>query len=250
MPIHSGSKVCSSTAEKREEKPIEGDLKILKYIVSKGKKKKESILHRLHPDFERQRQRPVQRSQPFLSRKVIYLVNFCFYYLKAQPKQQLYEIYTRVFISEQAVWEQKKGKPSGCWLCHEGRRKWVPTPKTNTNSGSAGHSPPYPECCGHHPPLPSQTRPAAPDSARAMRPPAHPPVYQGSKRKGYLSQDGPQNVPTPVPPSLLNKQSKQAPPVVCRVLLHPKIWVMQSPQGKETAGLIIPNFRLKLTGTR
>ena len=52
MPIHSGSKVCSSTAEKWEEKPTEGDSKILKYIVSKGKKKKkESILHRLHPDF-------------------------------------------------------------------------------------------------------------------------------------------------------------------------------------------------------
>jgi len=38
--MHSGSKACSSSEEKREEKPLEGDSKILKYILSKGKKKK------------------------------------------------------------------------------------------------------------------------------------------------------------------------------------------------------------------
>jgi len=38
--MHSGSKACSSSEEKWEEKPLEGDSKILKYILSKGKKKK------------------------------------------------------------------------------------------------------------------------------------------------------------------------------------------------------------------
>ena len=49
--MHSASKVCSFTEEKWEEKPIEGDSKILKYILSKGKTKKKFILHRLYPDF-------------------------------------------------------------------------------------------------------------------------------------------------------------------------------------------------------
>lgn len=111
--MHSGSKACSSSEEKWEEKPLEGDSKILKYILSKGKKKNSSCIDFILT-FRSRGKRPIQRSQPFLSRKVTYLVDFCFYYLQAQPKQQLYEIYTRVFISEQAVWEQKKGKPSGC----------------------------------------------------------------------------------------------------------------------------------------
>ena len=53
--------------------------------------------------------------------------------------------------------------------------------------------------------------------------PIHLYIRGAREREGYMSQDGPQNVPTPVPPSLWNEQSKQPPLVVCRVLSHPKI---------------------------
>lgn len=97
---------------------------MFKYTHSKGNKINQ---HRLHPNFWRQR--PANQSQWFLTRKVTYLVDFCFYYLQAKPKLQLYEIYTKVFISEKAVWEQKEGKHSCYWLYYEEGREMSTKPQ-------------------------------------------------------------------------------------------------------------------------
>lgn len=150
---------------------------------------------------------------------------------QAKPKQQLYEIYTRVFI-----WEQKKGKPSCCWLCNEGGRKWVPNPKTNTKKlRRCWHPSPYPECCGRHLPLLSQTHPDAPDSAQAVPPLARPPSATGEqKENGIHVTNSLQNVVIPILLYWMNKVNN-LPLMVYSMLSHPntsfEVW--SDPEAKK-----------------
>lgn len=122
----------------------------------------------------------MKRSQQSLSRKV----NFCFYYLSAKPKLQLYEIYSGSSFPKRQFESRRKENTTAIGSITKKKGKRTSSPKTNTNSGDVvSHPSPHPECCGRRPPLLSQPHPGVPDSAQEVLPLAHPPSATGKQNK-------------------------------------------------------------------
>lgn len=149
------------------------------------------------------------------------------YYLPAKPKLQLYEIYTRVFLSEKAVWEQKERKHYYCWLYYEGGREMSTKPQNTHKLG---------ECW---PPLPSPRvlwTPSASsftDSSRRSRfctssATTCPSTFshrETEEERDTCHDTVPKTFPFPYSLVSWMNQVNNQPPMVYSVLSHPIIFV-------------------------
>lgn len=123
------------------------------------------------------------------------------------------------------------------------------TPKqTQRNSENAAHPSPYPECCGRHLPLLSQTHPGARDSARAAQPLARPPsATEKQKEKGlHITKLSPKFL---VPYSILHWVNIVNNLPLWFTICLPIPIALPGREGtprQGTAGIITPNFRPKL----